>query len=66
LLDKNSHDLFVVVQCPEGPLLIFSHEAAISLHIRTQDGGELTFEFFCWHGVISLKFYNGNAGDKDI
>jgi hypothetical protein len=66
VLDTAGHHLFVFLQGTESGFLICAHEAAVTLHIRTQDGGEFAFKFFWGHGVISLKFYNGNTGDKDI
>jgi hypothetical protein len=35
----------------DGPLFILSHEAAVSLHIRTEDGRELAFNFLYGHGI---------------
>jgi hypothetical protein len=34
--------------------------------ICTQESREFAFKFLWGHGVIALKFYNGNTGDKDI
>jgi hypothetical protein len=62
LLDQTPHDLFVGIQGPEGPLLIFPHKAAVTLDIRTEDGRELTLNLICGHGIISLRVYNGNGG----
>jgi hypothetical protein len=66
VLDTAGHYLFVFLQGAESGFLIFAHKAAVALDIRTKDGRKLTLEFFCGHGIFSLKFHNGNTGDKDI
>jgi len=30
----------------------FSHDAAVTLYVRTEDGSELAFKFFCCHGIL--------------
>ena len=55
LLNETSHDLFLGIQGPKGQFLTFTHEAAVTPNIRTQDGGYLTLNFFCGHGIVPLK-----------
>jgi hypothetical protein len=43
----------------DSPLLIFPHEAAVSLDIGTEDGGEFTFNFLCGHGVSPKNSIKG-------
>jgi hypothetical protein len=51
LLDEVCHHFFVSIKSMDGPRLILCHEAAITLHICTEDGGEFAFNFLCGHGI---------------
>ena len=52
VLDTAGHHLFVFLQGAESGFLICAHKAAVALNIRTEDGRELTLEFFCGHGAV--------------
>jgi hypothetical protein len=52
LLDEVSHDVFIDIQCPNGPFFILSHETAVPLHIGTEDGRKFAFKFLGGHGVL--------------
>jgi hypothetical protein len=66
VLDTAGHHLLVFLQGADSRFLICAHKAAVTFDIRTEDGRELALKFIWGHGFISLKFYNGNTGDKDI
>jgi len=55
--DDVLHHPLESVERADGPLLVLAHKAAVALHIRTEDGGELAFELRCghWH----LPFVEG-------
>jgi hypothetical protein len=38
---------------------IFSNETTVTLHIRTENGSELAFNFFCGHGVSPKNSIKG-------
>src|SRR5512139_3727752 len=57
----------------DSPLLIFSHETAVSLHIRTEDRSEFAHKFFSngfcnWGGIhrITKKFTDRTHNGSDI
>jgi hypothetical protein len=54
LPNEASNNLHVSIQGVDGLFLILSHQAAVSLHIRTENGGELAFKFFGCQGIIFL------------
>jgi hypothetical protein len=58
LLDEVCHYFFISVKSLDCSNLIFPHEAAITLHIGTQDGSELAFNFLCGHGVSPKNSIN--------
>jgi hypothetical protein len=65
LLDEASHDVFVCLQCPEGPFFVLSHEEAITFHIGTEDGSEFAFYFLGGHEIPPLKIL-GRVGEKQF
>jgi hypothetical protein len=66
LLNESTNNLHVSIQGADGSLFVLAHEADVPLYVCTQDGGELTLKLFWVHGAFSLKFYNGNSGDKSF
>jgi hypothetical protein len=53
LLNEVCHQLFVGIKCANGPRLVLTHEATVTLDIRTEDGSELAFNFLCGHLYLS-------------
>jgi hypothetical protein len=47
--DELRHQSFVGVEGSNGAELVLAEEAAVALHIGTEDGGELTFDFLRGH-----------------
>jgi len=45
MLNEASHYFFVSIKSVDRSNLIFTHKAAITLDIRTEDGSELAFYF---------------------
>ena len=56
LLNQAGHGCPVGGDGADGGFLIVLHEAAVSLHIRTQNGCEPAFEALFRHGITSLLF----------
>jgi hypothetical protein len=55
MLNEASHYFFISGKSVDCANLILPHEAAVSLHIRTEDGSEFAFNFLSVHGVPPLK-----------
>ena len=51
MLDEVCHHLFVGIKRADGPRLILTHEATITLDIGTEDGSEFAFNFVRGHGI---------------
>jgi hypothetical protein len=59
LLDEAPHHILVCVQGMDSPLFVLCHEAAITFHIRTENGSELALNFLGGHGILLKSFING-------
>jgi hypothetical protein len=46
--------------------LILTHKAAVTFHIGTKDGAELTFDTPCGHGITPQGFEIERIGAMDI
>jgi hypothetical protein len=57
--DRGDVESVVNIQGPDSPLLIFHHEAAIPLNIRTEDGSKFAFYFLGSHGVSPKNSIKG-------
>jgi hypothetical protein len=69
MLDEVCHRFFVGIKCADGPCLILTHEATVTLHIRTEDGSEFALDFMGGHGIppgrLQEKEHKG-PGEQDI
>jgi hypothetical protein len=61
MLNQSSHYLLVGIQGEDGTFLILSHETAVTLYIRIEDGCELTFNFLRSHGVSPKNSIKGRG-----
>jgi hypothetical protein len=59
MLDEASHYFFISIKSEDCTFLILPHEEAVTLHIRTEEGSELAFNFLCGHGVSSKNSIKG-------
>jgi hypothetical protein len=59
ILNEVSHHFFVSIQGADGPFLILTHETAIALDIRTENGSEFALDFLPGHGVSPKNSIEG-------
>jgi len=64
-LNKHGHQISVCGQGSDCRIFVFAHKATVTLDIRAEDGGELSFETFLFHGS-SLVLRSGANRFKEM